>query len=131
MKARSAKRSTKPKPIHAYRKVGVTSKSRTRKIKSDQKITPFLWFDGQAEEAANFYISIFENARILEVARYGEAGPGEKDSVMTVSFDWKDRSSTRSLHQLVLHGIVHELSVVSEAHFFQDAAAIGADGFYT
>jgi predicted 3-demethylubiquinone-9 3-methyltransferase (glyoxalase superfamily) len=44
-----------------------------------QKITPFLWFDTQAEEAANYYVSIFANSRILMIARYGEAGPGPKD----------------------------------------------------
>ena len=44
-----------------------------------QKITPFLWFDSNAEEAANFYTSIFKNSKILNVARYGEAGPGRKD----------------------------------------------------
>src|SRR6266487_3963946 len=46
-----------------------------------QKITPFLWFDTQAEEAAQFYVSIFPNSRIVRVARYGEAGPGPKGSV--------------------------------------------------
>jgi predicted 3-demethylubiquinone-9 3-methyltransferase (glyoxalase superfamily) len=51
------------------------------------KITPFLWFDTQAEEAAKFYVSIFKNSKILSVARYGEAGPGPKGSVMTVSFE--------------------------------------------
>jgi predicted 3-demethylubiquinone-9 3-methyltransferase (glyoxalase superfamily) len=51
-----------------------------------QKITPFLWFDGQAEEAAKFYCSLFPRSRITEVRRYGEAGPGRKGSVMTVSF---------------------------------------------
>ncbi|MDO8249734.1 MAG: VOC family protein [Rhodoferax sp.] len=51
-----------------------------------QKITPFLWFDTQAEEAMNFYISIFKNSKILSVNRYGEAGPGPKGSVMTASF---------------------------------------------
>jgi len=51
-----------------------------------QKITPFLWFDTQAEDAANFYISIFPNSKIITVARYGEAGPGPKGSVMTVAF---------------------------------------------
>jgi predicted 3-demethylubiquinone-9 3-methyltransferase (glyoxalase superfamily) len=50
-------------------------------------ITPFLWFDTQAEEAANFYVSIFKNSRILEVTRYGDAGPGPKGSAMTVEFD--------------------------------------------
>ena len=50
------------------------------------KITPFLWFDHQAEEAANFYISIFKNSRILHVSRYGDAGPGPKGSAMVVNF---------------------------------------------
>jgi predicted 3-demethylubiquinone-9 3-methyltransferase (glyoxalase superfamily) len=52
-----------------------------------QKITPFLWFDTQAEEAAKFYASIFPNSKILNVARYGEAGPGPEGSVMTVEFE--------------------------------------------
>ena len=51
------------------------------------KITPFLWFDKQAEEAAQLYTSIFANSKILSVARYGEAGPGEPGSVMTVEFE--------------------------------------------
>jgi predicted 3-demethylubiquinone-9 3-methyltransferase (glyoxalase superfamily) len=51
-----------------------------------QKIMPFLWFDTQAEEAANFYVSIFKDSKILSVNRYGEAGPGPKGSVMTVDF---------------------------------------------
>ena len=50
------------------------------------KITPFLWFDGKAEEAMNFYISIFKNSKILSVTRYGEAGPGPKGTVMTAKF---------------------------------------------
>lgn len=52
-----------------------------------QKITPYLWFDGTAEEAANFYVSIFENSRINSVARYSEAGPGEPGTVMVVAFE--------------------------------------------
>ena len=52
-----------------------------------QKITPFLWLDTQAEEAAKFYASIFPNSRILKTARYGEAGPGPKGSVMTIEFE--------------------------------------------
>jgi predicted 3-demethylubiquinone-9 3-methyltransferase (glyoxalase superfamily) len=51
-----------------------------------QKITPFLWFDTQAEAAANFYVSIFNHSRIVKMTRYGEAGPGPKGSVMTVEF---------------------------------------------
>ena len=52
-----------------------------------QKITPFLWFDTQAEEAAAFYTSIFKNSRILKVTRYGDAGPGPKGTAMTVEFE--------------------------------------------
>jgi predicted 3-demethylubiquinone-9 3-methyltransferase (glyoxalase superfamily) len=52
-----------------------------------QKITPFLWFDNQAEEAMNFYVSIFKNSKVVTVTRYGEAGPGPKGSVMTVAFE--------------------------------------------
>jgi predicted 3-demethylubiquinone-9 3-methyltransferase (glyoxalase superfamily) len=51
-----------------------------------QKISPFLWFDGKAEEAANFYTSIFNESKILNIARYGEAGPGPKGTVMAVTF---------------------------------------------
>lgn len=51
------------------------------------KITPFLWFDTQAEEAAKFYVSIFKNSKIGKIARYGDAGPGPKGSVMTVAFE--------------------------------------------
>jgi predicted 3-demethylubiquinone-9 3-methyltransferase (glyoxalase superfamily) len=50
------------------------------------KITPFLWFDQQAEEAANFYTSVFKNSKIDRITRYGDAGPGPKGSVMTVGF---------------------------------------------
>lgn len=51
-----------------------------------QPITPCLWFDNQAEEAMNFYISIFKNSRAGKVSRYNEAGPGEKGKVMVASF---------------------------------------------
>ncbi|MEP7146683.1 MAG: VOC family protein [bacterium] len=51
-----------------------------------QKITPCLWFDDQAEEAANFYVSIFKNSKIGTITRYGEAGPGKKGSVMVATF---------------------------------------------
>jgi predicted 3-demethylubiquinone-9 3-methyltransferase (glyoxalase superfamily) len=53
---------------------------------SVQKITPFLWFDQQAEEAAKFYTSIFPNSKIVKVVRYGESGPGPAGSAMTVEF---------------------------------------------
>jgi len=51
-----------------------------------QKITPFLWFDGNAEEAMNFYTSIFKNSKIGRITRYGDAGPGPKGTVMSATF---------------------------------------------
>jgi predicted 3-demethylubiquinone-9 3-methyltransferase (glyoxalase superfamily) len=66
--------------------------SSTQNIPSQQeqimqnKITPFLWFDGEAEDAAKFYVSIFANSSIGKVVHYGDAGPGPKGSVMTVTF---------------------------------------------
>lgn len=52
-----------------------------------QKITPFLWFDNNAEEAMNFYVTIFKNAKIRETRYYGDAGPGPKGSFMTGTFE--------------------------------------------
>ncbi|HLG98495.1 MAG TPA: VOC family protein [Bryobacteraceae bacterium] len=52
-----------------------------------EKITPFLWFDTQAEEAARFYTSIFKNSKISRISRYGDGGPGPKGSVMVVEFE--------------------------------------------
>lgn len=51
------------------------------------KITPNLWFDGNAEEAAGFYVSIFRNSRVVNVSRYTEAGPGQPGTAMVVEFD--------------------------------------------
>ena len=51
-----------------------------------QKITPFLWFDDQAEEAARFYTSVFKNSKLGNVSRYGDAGPGQKGRVMVAQF---------------------------------------------
>ncbi len=51
-----------------------------------QKISPFLWFDSNAEEAADFYVSLFKDSKILKIARYGEAGPGPAGAVMVVNF---------------------------------------------
>jgi predicted 3-demethylubiquinone-9 3-methyltransferase (glyoxalase superfamily) len=50
-------------------------------------ITPFLWFNTQAEEAAHFYASIFKNSKVGSISRYGDAGPGPKGAVMTVHFE--------------------------------------------
>jgi predicted 3-demethylubiquinone-9 3-methyltransferase (glyoxalase superfamily) len=51
-----------------------------------QKITPFLWFDGNAEEAMNFYVSVFRKSKVVNVRRYGKAGPGPEGTVMTGTF---------------------------------------------
>lgn len=59
-----------------------------------QKITPFLWFDDKAEEAMNFYVSIFKNSKVLGVSRFGEAGPGPKGSVMTATFQLEGQEFT-------------------------------------
>lgn len=52
-----------------------------------QKITPFLWFDNDAEAVANFYVSIFKNSKVGRVTRYGDASPGPKGTAMSVSFE--------------------------------------------
>jgi len=59
-----------------------------------QKISPLLWFDSNAEEAANFYVSIFKDSKILKIARYGEAGPGPAGSVMVVNFQIEGQDFT-------------------------------------
>ncbi len=59
---------------------------------SIQLITPFLWFDHQAEEAANFYTSVFPNSKVVKVVRYGQAGPGPAGSAMTVAFELDGQS---------------------------------------
>ena len=59
-----------------------------------QKITSFLWFNDQAEEAMNFYVSIFKNSKVISVSRYGDTGPGPKGSVMTASFDLEGQRFT-------------------------------------
>jgi predicted 3-demethylubiquinone-9 3-methyltransferase (glyoxalase superfamily) len=51
------------------------------------KLNPFLWFDNQAEEAANFYVSVFPNSKITQMSRSGAAGPGEPGKVMTIAFE--------------------------------------------
>ena len=58
------------------------------------QISPFLWFDTQAEEAANFYVSVFPNSRITSISRYGEAGPGPAGSVMTIGFELDGQTFT-------------------------------------
>jgi predicted 3-demethylubiquinone-9 3-methyltransferase (glyoxalase superfamily) len=59
-----------------------------------KKITPFLWFDSQAEEAMNFYTSVFKDSRVVNISRYGDAGPGPKGSVMTATFELNGQEFT-------------------------------------
>jgi predicted 3-demethylubiquinone-9 3-methyltransferase (glyoxalase superfamily) len=59
-----------------------------------QKITPNLWFDTEAEEAANFYTSIFKDSKVVRVTRYGEAGPRPAGMVMTVTFQLEGQEFT-------------------------------------
>src|ERR671928_480511 len=68
-----------------------TDATSRRKDDAMQKITPCLWFDTEGEEAAQFYTSIFPNSRIVDVARYGSAGPRPEGTVMTVSFELDGR----------------------------------------
>lgn len=57
------------------------------RVNEMQKITPFLWFDGQAEEAMNYYLSIFKNSKALQVSRYGDEFPDRKGQVMVANFE--------------------------------------------
>jgi len=59
-------------------------------VSSSQKIIPFLWFDDKAEEAANFYTSVFQNSKVTNISRYGDAAPGPRGSVMSVTFTLND-----------------------------------------
>jgi len=57
-------------------------------------ITPFLWFDNQAEEAMNFYVSVFKNSKVLDISRFGSEGPGPKGQVMTATFELNGQQFT-------------------------------------
>jgi predicted 3-demethylubiquinone-9 3-methyltransferase (glyoxalase superfamily) len=59
-----------------------------------QKITPFLWFDDQAEEAMHHYVSIFKNSKVGKITRYGDAGPGPQGSVMVAAFELEGQQFT-------------------------------------
>jgi len=59
-----------------------------------QKIFPCLWFDGRAEEAMNFYLSVFKNAKVTDVLRWGDVGPGPKGSVLTCTFELEGQTFT-------------------------------------
>src|SRR3981189_527982 len=81
-------RSRSPAPS-IYQSISQDSAYHDNKSQSEtcmQKITPFLWLDGKAEEAMNFYVSVFKNSKVVRVSRYGEAGPGPKGTVMSATF---------------------------------------------
>src|SRR5438445_11212283 len=65
---------------------GAVSTRGSQQERHMQKIVPFLWFDGKAEEAAKFYVSIFKNSKVVNVSRYGDAEPGPKGTVMSATF---------------------------------------------
>lgn len=67
--------------------MAATNPGQARTQPTTQKITTFLWFDKNAEEAVNFYVSVFKNAKVLQTVRYGDTGPGPKGSVMTIDFE--------------------------------------------
>ena len=71
---------------HPARGWGTQGSVKLKEMKHMQKITTFLWFDDKAEEAANFYVSLFKNSKIETISRYGDAGPGPKGTVMIVTF---------------------------------------------
>jgi predicted 3-demethylubiquinone-9 3-methyltransferase (glyoxalase superfamily) len=76
------------------RRRGPTGDPTTRKDEAMQKITPCLWFDTEGEEAARFYTSVLPHSRILEITRYGSAGPRPEGTVMTVTFERTGRRSS-------------------------------------
>ena len=65
----------------------MTTISRGTQATTQARITPMLWFDAQAEEAANFYVGVFPNSRVTKIARNGEAGAGPKGTVLVASFE--------------------------------------------
>ena len=67
--------------------MAATNPGQARTQPTTQKITTFLWFDKNAEEAVNFYVSVFKNAKVLQTVPYGDTGPGPKGSVMTIDFE--------------------------------------------
>jgi predicted 3-demethylubiquinone-9 3-methyltransferase (glyoxalase superfamily) len=66
---------------------GAAARKDARTQPRTQKITTFLWFNNNAEEAVNFYVSIFKNSKILNTTRYGDIGPGPKGTIMTIAFE--------------------------------------------
>jgi predicted 3-demethylubiquinone-9 3-methyltransferase (glyoxalase superfamily) len=76
-----------PRPLRLIRiSATLSTPEAERERDMQQRITPFLWFDGQAEEAMNHYVSIFKNSRVVSVSRYGDAGPAPSGTVMSATF---------------------------------------------
>ncbi len=98
-----------------------------------RSITPFLWFDTQAEEAAKLYVSVFPDSRITHVSRYGDAGPGPKGSVMVVSFELQGRRFT-ALNGGPAHRLSEALSLLvdctEQADIDQLWSTLGQGGSY-
>jgi len=96
-------------------------------------ITPFLWFDTQAEEAATLYVSLFPDSRITHVSRYGDAGPGPKGSVMVVSFELQGRRFT-ALNGGPAHRLSEAISLLVDCSEQADIdrlwSALGQGGSY-
>ena len=94
------------------------------------KITPFLWFDHQAEEAAKFYASVFKNSKVGTITRYGDGGPGPKGSVMTASF-WLEGQEFTALNGGPLFKFNESVSFVvhcdtqEEVDYFWEKLAAG------
>ena len=97
-----------------------------------KQITPFLWFDTQAEEAARFYVSLFKNSSIDSIARYNEAGPGAPGDVMTVSFTLDGRPFT-ALNGGPIHNFTEAISFSvgcesqEEVDFLWDSLSAGGE----
>ena len=98
------------------------------------KISPFLWFDTQAEEAANFYTSIFKNSKVGKIARYPEGAPADKGSVMTVAFtiDGKEFTALNGGPMFkfteAISMIVHCETQVEVDHYWETLSAGGQPG---
>ena len=75
-------------------RTGTATSSIQRTKPRTQKISTFLWYNTNAEEAVNFYVSVFKNAKILGTSRYGDAGPGPKGSIMTIDFELEGQEFT-------------------------------------
>ena len=99
-----------------------------------QKITPFLWFDNQAEEAMNFYVSIFKNAKVLGVIRYGEGAPMPKGTVMTANFELDGMAFTAlnggPMFKLTpaISFVVHCETQAEVDHYWEKLSADGKEG---